>query len=317
MMKQTAFLIIGAALYACAQTSITIPTATARLSPDSLTVGDRATLSLQLVVPHGMRAELAQEPPPLGLFSPLAAQQSRRDSPAFDSLIWTCTVTSFDPAADSIPPIAFLVHTTDSTVDTLSTETVRVRFASVIPRTLPADSITLRDIRGPIPAGKYPWYLWLLIPLALLVAFGLWYWITHRPKKAAAAVVTPPLPPDVEALAALDALDAEGFLTTGRTREYVFALSDIAKRYLSRRYDTNADDRTTDELVDWIRASSMPSAATSAADSFFTDSHPVKFAKMIPDAAAAKMMREKIVVIIEQTKIILPISLTDQAGGNP
>lgn len=285
--------------------------AAARLFPDSLSLGDPVALTLTLTVPRGAAASLLEEHPDLGAFSVIDARQKRQNGAAFDTLLWNLSVTSYDQTRDTIPAVGFSVVRSDSLVDTVYTQAIVARIASVLPKALPADSLRLREIRPPFAAGKYPWHLWLGIPLAGLLGWLFWRWLKGRKKTPAElAAETPPIPPWEEAIAAIAALDASDLLGTGRTREYVFTLSDILKRYLGRRFETNAAEWTTDELVDWIRSSNLPSAATAASEAFLTESHLVKFAKVVPDAIAAKALREKTLAAIEQTKP-LPGAVTD------
>ncbi len=290
--------------------------ASAGLVPDSLSVGDSVQLLLKLAVPHGVKAELASEHPDLGSFSVLSATQKRVDGSVADTLLWKLWVTTYDPTRDTIPAVSFLIHVNDSICDTVSSQSLVARIIPTISAKLPPDSIKLREIKPPVSAGKYPWYWWLLVPLLCGLIFIILKFFKGR-KKVLPEYVAPPKPAYDEAIEALDLLDKSELLLTGRTREYVFALSDIAKRYIERRFEVAAQEWTTDELLEWIVRSPMSSEIMAATEKFFRDSHPVKFAKLIPLAVEARAMREDIGGIVDRTKPVIaetkPVASVNQA----
>lgn len=119
-------------------------------------------------------------------------------------------------------------------------------------RVLPVDtSIDIRDIEAPLTV---PYTFAEMLPyiggglLLAAVIFGIWYWRkkyghnSFKPQE-------PPKPPHVVALAKLEKLKNDKLWQSGREKEYHFALSEILREYISRRYNILATDLTTHTLI--------------------------------------------------------------------
>jgi hypothetical protein len=57
-------------------------------------------------------------------------------------------------------------------------------------------------------------------------------------------------------------------------REYVFELSDIFKRYIGRRFEINAEEFTTEEVIAWLGVSVLETKTRIATEWFFQDYRP-------------------------------------------
>ena len=78
-------------------------------------------------------------------------------------------------------------------------------------------------------------------------------------------------PPYEEAIEALDRLEAKQYVAKGMIRDYVFELSEIAKRYIERRFEVQAAEFTTEELADWTKRSPLQLAERKTAEWFFSN----------------------------------------------
>lgn len=92
------------------------------------------------------------------------------------------------------------------------------------------------------------WY-WLLGG-ALLLGVILFFMLR---KKRTVEALEPPKTPAEEALFRLDRLDGQGLWQKGDVKGYYVELSDILRRYIERRYDVRAMEKTTGELMAGIR----------------------------------------------------------------
>ena len=132
------------------------------------------------------------------------------------------------------------------------------------------------------------WELYLeLILLVLLSVVALVFlilflksWLAKR-KRA-----RPALPPDAEALQALEGLNRAGWIEKGEFRKYYFALSDILRGYLEGRYRIPATDRTTEEIRTPLKEMTSPEWFESLI-SFLLRADLVKFAELVPEKAIA------------------------------
>lgn len=100
----------------------------------------------------------------------------------------------------------------------------------------------IRDIRGPISIpSPYRW-LWLVAGVAAAIGllYGAWRW--YRLFATAKAK----LPFEI----ALDRLEkARGLMKPEQAREYSFAVSEITRDYIEKRFSERAAHRTTDEFL--------------------------------------------------------------------
>jgi hypothetical protein len=158
------------------------------------------------------------------------------------------------------------------------------------------DSGDIRDIRGPI-AIPYP-FLWILYVLgggALAVAlFYLWKWL-HR------TVIKPKLPHQV-ALEKLEA--ARALMTENQVREYAFAVSEIIRTYIEKRFGERAARRTTEEfLSDLLKQTGTPLAGHRALlEDFLNHCDLPKFARWQLSVPEMESMHESARAFILNTR---------------
>ena len=111
-------------------------------------------------------------------------------------------------------------------------------------------------MRPPLKLAFPLWATILLSALALIVLSGLGYlgYRTYRRYRNRSRIeppkpVEPPRPEDEVALAQLDQLEREDLLTQGKFKAHYFRLSEILKTYLGRRFDFDAPESTSREIV--------------------------------------------------------------------
>lgn len=177
--------------------------------------------------------------------------------------------------------------------------------ASVMPDSMP-------DINDLKPQIAFPNLLplWLALGaagLAVLAFFGRRFLRRWRRRRRAGV----PLPePGDEALAALAALPVADWLAAGQVKRYYYAVSEILKRYLTRRYGFPAIDQTTSELVLGLKAARVPEREEFA--SFFRRADFVKYAKLVPGRAELEAAVVTARDLVERTR-----PQPAGAGGNP
>jgi len=268
------------------------------VSSDTLTLGDRIALQVGLVVPKGATVVPPETDPGFGNFVVKEWMASKSEQPGTDSLTFSYVVTTYTMEACSIPALRFL-QLVDSSADTLLSRTIPMRVISVIN----VDTADIKSLKPQQKAGK-PSLLWLWLLLAGIVGVAAFLggrFLVRKFRKGPPP--PPPVPPYDEATDALNRLEAAGLIRLGQIREYVFRLSEILKRYIERRFEVNAQEFTTEEIVDWIAAS--PAIETSdkrKAEWFFRTTDPVKFAKFIPDDATLARMLDEVRSVVENTR---------------
>jgi len=282
---------------------------TTRLSvPRRLTVGDRFELTL---VVTGPKPSLVTGPlaDSMGVFA--VGQERRRTAVRPDRIETTYRLgmAGFRPGTHRLPRFAFLVHA-GSQVDTLASDTASVTIASVLP-----DS--MEDIHGLKPAEAFPnpW-LWIVPGIALLLPGLAWaarrlYRRLRRIQELAHA----PLPPWEEALNALDALPWREWLEAGQVKRYYYALSEVLKRYIERRFEFGAAEQTTTEMLASMRIHKTPMRDEVA--KFFAGSDLVKYAKWLPPRDEALAAIDRVREFVRKTKPAEPAPGPAAAARQP
>jgi hypothetical protein len=176
-----------------------------------------------------------------------------------------------------IPGIPVKYRLPDGSEGQAQSAPLKIKVGSLLPKD--AESQKLADIRGPVgvDVGRAFW-IGLAAGLLLLAALGLWFWRRKREAVEAVAPV-PDIPPDQEALRALDRLAASGNLVRGEFRAFYIALTDIAKRYLERRLGAPVQEMTSAEMVAFLREGPHEAVLAGPLRDLATAADSVKFAR--------------------------------------
>lgn len=327
-LKHTIILLCAACCVAPVAAQSGRPTVTARISPDSIMIGDRFTLEIDVerdqvqVVefPHfdksigddeqqgGQSIECIEELP----VDTLAIEGRRL------RLRKRYTMAAFDEGVYSFGR-AQVLYADKNIIDTLyAADSLRIAVATF---QIDSTSHAIFDIKPqrkmPLRFGEFSGYLlWGLLILAILVlgAWGLAVWLhKHGRKLADIFRPAPPLPPHIVAIAALEKLHNEKLWQSNRHKQYYSGLSDILRTYLAGRYDVGAMEMTTDEIVDAVKGLDMPQKSAMDLVSVLRESDLVKFAKAMPEATENEDAYHKAYYFVEETKPVEePTEPTDE-----
>jgi hypothetical protein len=214
-----------------------------------------------------------------------------------DSLTFHYIVTTYTAENCTIPALDFIVAK-EGGADTLRTQPVPMRLVLVSS----PDTASIKDLKQQQSVGK-PSLAWLWIIIALAAGAAAILLIRkYLPKPGKVFRAPPPKPPYEEAMEALALLEAKQYIVKGMIREYAFELSDIVKLYLERRFEVNAAEFTTEEMLDWIKLSPLDPDCRKSAEWFFSTTDPVKFAKWLPDNDTVDRFVPDIRSFIEKTR---------------
>ena len=274
------------------------PTVTMKVTPPSrLTVGDRFDVALTVSCAN---RSLVTGPltDSMGVF--VVAEEKRKTSvrAGYDESVYHLSVAGFQAGRHRLPVFVFIVQSTSKS-DTLKSDTASVVIASVLPA-------TMQDIHDLAPAEKFPNRLLWIIPalivlLAVLALIGRRLWERYRRRQELALA---PLPPWEEALAALDAMPWREWLETGQVKRYYYALSQVLKRYIERRFEFDAVEQTTTEILSSMRAHKTP--MRDEIGKFFTRYDLVKYAKWEPPLEEAESAIGQVRDFVVKTKPVEP-----------
>ena len=253
-------------------------TVTAQLKPrrtaKPLTVGDR--FKLELTVAHHRELNATGPfPDSLGSFLVLDDKPVTRYKGDTVIEVHELEMAAFAPGELALPRF-FVTFQDSGEVRAVQTESLGVQIQSVLPE-------KMEDVNDLKPQIQFPnlMPLWIALGIvgAALLAFLAYrfrrFFMRHRLWAA-------PLPePWEEALAALEQVPAREWLGAGQVKRYYYAVSEILKRYLTRRFGFPAIDQTTSEIV-----LDLKRARVELRDDFigfFRRADMVKYAKLVPD----------------------------------
>ncbi|MDD4736101.1 MAG: hypothetical protein PHP44_08345 [Kiritimatiellae bacterium] len=144
---------------------------------------------------------------------------------------------------------------------------------------------SLHGILGPVDWPNHSQRLILIAALVgLLILFALFFLILRRNHQHALAAPTPPVPPHIAALQALDLLLHKGWIEARHIEQYYVELSAILRTYLENRFRLRAPERTTEEFIHEAAHSRILSDTQQVVlHAFLEQSDLVKFARAAPD----------------------------------
>jgi hypothetical protein len=155
-----------------------------------------------------------------------------------------------------------------------------------------------------------PWTLVALLvflgvlALSGLVLLGRYTWLKWKAYRSR-QTVGPPKSEDQEALDSLDLLMKEGLIQKGRYKPHYYRASDILKKYLGRRYDFDALESTSHELVTRMEDGRLADdRVIDRIEKLFEKLDLVKFTDFIPSTEEAHQAIEEIRGIVKSTRRI-------------
>ena len=151
--------------------------------------------------------------------------------------------------------------------------------------------------------GRVPPWLWITLGTALtaflvgLISSKLW---KNRETLVPSA---PPIPPYVIAFRALEALKNKGLLEKDECSPFYTELSVILRTYLEGRFNLNAPDETTEEIVEEMSKSpELDGSQRNILQEFMRQADMVKFAKGHPDRSTMEAAFGTTKQFVEQTR---------------
>lgn len=285
------------------------PAVTTRVTPPAkLTVGDRFEVALTVSAP---RRSLVTGPltDSTGVFVVAGERRTTSIRADHDQTTYRLSLAGFKAGRHPLPVFVFLVQN-GARVDTLRSDTASVTIASVLPA-------SMQDIHGLAPPEAFPNRLVWIIPLALalLAALALAAWRLLRRLRTIQALAEAPLPPWEEALAALEGMPWREWLETGQVKRYYYALSQVLKRYIERRFEFAAVEQTTTEILLSMRAHRTP--LRDDIGRFFARYDLVKYSKWVPPAEEAESAIGQVREFVVKTRPAEPSPAGPAPGAAP
>jgi hypothetical protein len=265
---------------------------TARYRNKELTIGDPFEITVTITHPAGVTVS---EPFVDSLEPFMILEQTNRvvTEKGMVHNHHAIRMAAFDTGEMDLPQF-MLMHTRGDTIDTIVSDPVPITIQSV----LPDDMADINDIKK---AVEFPNFLPLIIA-GIVVACALLGYIIYRTVRYLIRRRThaaPLIPPWIEALAAIDTIPVDEWLARGWIKRYYYALSEILKRYIERRFVFNAAEQTTSEIIATMKIQKVP--LRDQFYDFFTRADMVKYAKVIPPNREIQTAMQKARDLVNQT----------------
>ncbi len=210
------------------------------------------------------------------------------------------TLTSFDSGINVIPSFTINFYPiTNDTATSLGTDTLPIMVSYS-----PLDSTkTFHDIKTIIGVkDEWPLWKWIAAGICLLLLIGLIIFLVRylRKKKSVSDAFSSRLTPFDEAMKSLQQLIEERLLENNDVKQFHTRLSDIFRRYISRKTNTNLLNQTSAEILLLLQENRLSKENVSQVASALRMSDAVKFAKYHPPVVESEAGFQSIQQVIKQ-----------------
>lgn len=279
--------------------------------PESLRIGDRLTITLELRFDDDTQFQLPDmrvELLPIELGDESISRERGKKGMTIERHRFVSFI--FDTGQVVIPSQKIVYwRSSDSTTQLKTyTDSLWLHVRSV----LSADAVEIRDIKEPneIPQPFDNWGTVIAI-FALLLVIGIAYYMWR--KKADKPII--PFRKAVEirpaheiAIESLKHLINENLIEKKQIDRYYMGLSRILREYIENRYFLKALEMTTTEMLAVLEKDGLYETIGDTVQEVLTKSDLVKFARYIPKDSFAKTLMEKTMKFVEDTKIVTQIA---------
>ena len=211
-------------------------------------------------------------------------------------------IQSFDSGLWVIKPIPYVVNGDTAFCNQL---TLKV---------LPVDVSQMKDIHDIKPVEDVPfnlldwlpdyWWAWLLALLLIISTI----WAYNKYYKKGINPLKPSrkrLPPYEEAMLNLQNLKAAQLWQQGQEKEYFTGLTDILRVYIDRRFDINAVEMTSSQIIDTLKRNEETKAVNEQLEMILEVADIVKFANARPLADDNEVAYQRAVNFVEATRPVV------------
>ncbi len=240
--------------------------------------------------------------------SPVDTIYPNKEDPSFVEQKKKITITSFDSGYYEIPYFEFYINGQAFQTGSMYIEVQPMEVDT-------AEAIF--DIKEPIeePFSFIDWlkenWLWVAIALVLLIGgVVLIIYLKNKPEVIVEEIV-PVIPPHVTSLKKLQKLREEKLWQTGKVKLYHSKISEITREYIEKRYQVNALENTTDEIMQSLRFHSIQPDLLTKLNQLLVLADLVKFAKEKPLPNENDTSLLNAVEFIKGTKQVIQVTNED------
>ncbi len=260
-----------------------LPTIKTSVDKNNILIGEQFHYKVETSMPDNTyRLSWFTMPDSVGNFQ--VVRQNKIDSSFVNGYInfsQVITITSFDSGKHVLPSMVLNLATLqgDSSFN-LSTDSIPIQVSYA-----PMDSVkTFHDIKAIIEVKKeWEWWWAALAVAILLIAILIWFLIKRaKKKKINPEIFKVKASPYDEAMQSLNELQQQKLLENNEVKEYHTRLTNIFKRYLSRKSNADKMHLTTGEVLIELKEYSLSQDQIFAFANCLRMSDAIKFAKYLP-----------------------------------
>lgn len=301
-------------------------TARATVEPSDIQIGEQAIINIEVIAPKDMNIlfpvfhdSIVKGIEVLGMIEPDTTMTEVM------TINQKYIITSFDSTLYNIPTLPVMADNDTIYTNNLGLKVTAPQLADTTLAYLETiknfqmnnidyNKLGVNDIND-IQAAK--WTLWdtivdfvgtffpyVLIFIGVIIVAGLVIFFLFRKKKKGyyfkAEMV---LPPHVAAINKLNKLKESKIWQQGKTKEYYTHLTDILREYIDRRFDIDAPEMTSDEILECVHRVTDTRSATDNLEQILRLADLVKFAKYIPLTNEDDLSMVNAFLFVNQTKI--------------
>ena len=256
MMKTIAkALMVSAAVLTMSATAAAAPAKiTASIDSTVVEMGSHAMITLNIVDPSHSGRMVGL--PESGYQAPDYDIVKVDSSSTQSGYTYNVTVQPFVPGMLTLMPFKYAVGT-----DTAASDVVTLKVLAVELDSVQAANLTINDMEGTVnPPRRWYDYLpeWfvpaiLIMLLLALIGLGIYVYYTYRKTGHIAFVKPKPIDPYAEAMDALSRLREQHLAENGHEKEYYTRLIDILRRYMQLRFNINAMEMSSTQILASLR----------------------------------------------------------------
>ena len=294
-------------------------TFSARADHAQVTVGDPIVVTFSVRHPEGLTVATFDADHALGAVERLAdttlAPKRLPDGTVEEARV--VTFAAYKPGPGEIPAVKVVLRDAAGK----ETEAVSAPITFNVASVLKEGESQPADLKGPIELKErllWPWFA--LGALVLAVAAVLLWRRLRRPRPAAPAPVVAAAPPRPEheiAYEELQRLLASGLLERGEVKKFYIALAEIIRRYLGRRFEFDAFECTTWEILEVMRSARLSATTQTLLAEFLGLCDLVKFAKHLPGREETQGIVERAYHLVDETRRAVPPPLPAETQAAP
>lgn len=296
--------------------------ATVQVTTDTnaILIGGQATLDLKFQFPQNkiglfpaFKDSLTND---IEVVKQLPVDTSISKETGIKTLSQKLVVTAFDTGHFVIPPIPFgLMEKGDTSYQVLQSEPLLLNVFTVEVDTTKDIKPIANPMGEPYTLSEILPYISIVVVVGLLV-FAIFYFYQRKKKNKPlfARKEKPQLPPHEEAINRLAELRLKKLWQQDRLKEYHTELTDIVRYYIERRFDFQAMEMVSSEIVDELRlGKQVNEQALAKLKATLELADLVKFAKSGATALENDTSLNNCIDFVNETKQLAPIE-PDQEG---